>query len=96
MNSERLRLLSVTVYNSKSTKLFNSIFEKSHIPLSEAKILLLRILHYMSTVEPERYGDRVLRLMKATPKLIMLVQFLAMLTVASAIGGLHHYSSKYR
>jgi hypothetical protein len=34
------------------------------------------------------------RLMKAIPKLIMLAQFLTLLTIASAIGSLHHYSTK--
>ncbi|MGA6923890.1 MAG: hypothetical protein WBY22_13280 [Nitrososphaeraceae archaeon] len=33
----------------------------------------------------------ILSYMKAIPKLSMLVQFLVVLTIASSIGGLHHY-----
>ena len=38
--------------------------------------------------------NTVLKLMKAIPKLIMLAQFLTVLTIASAIGSLRHHSPK--
>lgn len=38
--------------------------------------------------------NSALKLTKAIPKLIMLVQFLTVLTTASAIGGLHHYGTR--
>jgi hypothetical protein len=98
MNNERLRVFTVIVDKSKPVKMVNIIVEKLLIRFSKTQLNLLKILHYMNALEPARntkfmnYGNRVLRTMKATPKLIMLVQFLAMLTIASAICGLHHHN----
>jgi hypothetical protein len=38
--------------------------------------------------------NSVLKLIKAIPKLTILAQFLTVLTIASAIGSFHHYSTK--
>jgi hypothetical protein len=79
----------------------NIIVEKLLICYSKAQLQLLKILYYMNAVEPGRntkfmiYGNRVLRTMKATPKLIMLVQFLTILTIASAIGDLHNHNHNH-